>query len=297
MIALHTALLALSLLPAAAPARGAPVTAEATPATIDTMYWPSERQVAQRNNDNWAVLNVQGQFQGPADGIIVKVSVMPGGTGQPIGWVPLAALTIANGRFNGYMGLYGGGWYSLEFRATYQGRLGAPWTVDRVGAGEVFILAGQSNAANAGELDPTYQLEDRISSFDGNQWAAAKNPLPFAQGGGGSPWVYMSNLLVAVWDVPIGLCPVARAATSVSDWQPGHTVTFPGPGPIHLFVDLVGAINGLKPRGGVRAVLWFQGENDTTVTPIPTYQALLTNLIVQSRRATGVDVAWMIALV
>jgi hypothetical protein len=282
------ALAVLGLTAAAARAQGAP-------ATIDLMYWPAERQVAQRNNDNWAVLNVLGHLRGSADGVQVQVTVMPGGNGVPIGWVPLARFTLINGQFSGYMALRAGGWYSLEFRAVYQGRVGASWTVNRVGAGEVFILAGQSNAGNGGELDPNYQLDDRISSFDGGRWAAAANPLPFAQGGGGCPWVYMSNLLMDVWKVPIGLCPVACGNTSVTDWQPGHTVTFPGMGPYYLFGNLTRAILTLQPRGGVRAVLWFQGENDA-LTPLPTYQALLTNLIVQSRNVTGVNVAWMIAL-
>jgi hypothetical protein len=46
----------------------------------------------------------------------------------------------------------------------------------------------------------------------------------------------------------------------------------------------------------VRAVLWHQGEADH-FTPIPTYQALLTNLINQSRAVTGTQVPWVVALV
>jgi hypothetical protein len=266
-----------------------------TSATIDQIYLPSERQVAQRNNENWALLNVLGHLQGAAHGVQVRATVMPGGNGQPTGWVPLTGFALLNGQFSGSMILRAGGWYSLEFRAVYKGTVGPSWTVDRVGAGEVFILAGQSNACNGGELDPNYQLADRISSFNGTQWVAGANPLPFAQGDGGSPWVYMSNVLVNVWDVPIGLFSVACGNTSVTDWQPGHTVTFPVLGELRLFGNLTQAILELRPRGGVRAVLWIQGENDAH-TPLPTYQALLTNLVVQSRIATGVNVAWMIAL-
>jgi hypothetical protein len=43
-----------------------------------------------------------------------------------------------------------GGWYTLGVRATVTGRLVAEVLVERVGVGEVFVVAGQSNAANHG---------------------------------------------------------------------------------------------------------------------------------------------------
>ncbi|MFO0954082.1 MAG: hypothetical protein U0835_23595 [Isosphaeraceae bacterium] len=53
--------------------------------------------------------------------------------------------------------------------------------------GEVFITAGQSNAVNSAEIGPGRTVGDRIASFSGKEWAAARIPLPFAQGDGDAP--------------------------------------------------------------------------------------------------------------
>ncbi|MBV8607823.1 MAG: hypothetical protein JO034_10230 [Singulisphaera sp.] len=162
-----------------------------------------------------------------------------------------------------------------------------------MGVGEVFITAGQSNAANAGVLDPTYQVNDRISSFNGSQWAAGANPLPFAQGSGGNIWVYMANRLVRDWNVPIGIDPIAWGAVGVETWQPG--VMLPDTGGVENFARLTQAILSLQSRGGVRAVLWQQGEADRFTGPA-TYESLLSNVIETSRLVTGLNTAWVIAL-
>lgn len=52
----------------------------------------------------------------------------------------------------------------------------------------------------------------------------------------------------------------------------------------------------LVPLGGARAVLWHQGECDHR-TDSATYQTLLTNLIVESRRTTNVNIPWVVAMV
>jgi hypothetical protein len=96
-------------------------------------------------------------------------------------------------------------------------------TVDRVGVGEVFVVAGQSNSANHGEekLVPT---DDRVVTLapDG-VWRVAADPQPGASGDGGSFLPALGDRLEAEFDVPIGLVacgPMACINTrpAVSGW-------------------------------------------------------------------------------
>ena len=49
-------------------------------------------------------------------------------------------------------------------------------TVERVGVGEVFVIAGQSNSANYG--NPTLSAaDDRVSTFNLSNWRHADDPL------------------------------------------------------------------------------------------------------------------------
>ena len=68
----------------------------------------------------------------------------------PDRWQPL--YPAANRRdFGATLPTPAGGWYKLEVRALRDKKVVAETAVDHVGVGEVFVIAGQSNAANSGE--------------------------------------------------------------------------------------------------------------------------------------------------
>lgn len=246
---------------------------------------PADRQVIQRGADDAAMVQVRGQVRGAGGRVLIRVRLRDAAaSGRAVGWRMLDDRIDADGSFLGQVRLAAGGWYSLDICTISGTRVGPVVTVERVGVGEVFILSGQSNACNMGDLDPSYRVDDRVSAFGGVNWVPAANPLPFGQGNGGSPWVYMANRLVGALDVPIGLYPIAYGATSVQQWQPGTPI----------FNRLVAGLKAMRERGGLRAVLWHQGETDRGKGPA-LYGRLLTNLITQSRTASGVNIAWVIA--
>ena len=57
---------------------------------------------------------------------------------------------MKGGRFEASVEVAAGGWYRLDVRAASAGKAVAQATVERVGVGEVFVIAGQSNSANHG---------------------------------------------------------------------------------------------------------------------------------------------------
>ncbi len=124
----------------------------------------------------------------------------------------MKALLPACGLYSGTLsGIPAGGWYSLEVRAVTGGIPGDPATLDKIGVGDIFITAGQSNAASYGNPAATVDA-DRIcalTNITGSSptWVLASDPMPVAAGtlGGtrGSPWTRLGPMLTDLYDVPV----------------------------------------------------------------------------------------------
>lgn len=215
---------------------------------LDQLYFPTDRQVTQRNESGYGVTGVYGNIHGAATSVQFRAAVNPGGRGVSTGWLFIANFQRSGTTFTGQIKLAQGGWYTLESRAVYGSMPGTVSSVAHLGVGEVFILAGQSNAVSSGTLDPVYRVSDLVSSFSGTRWAAATNPLPFDVGDGGSPFTYMANGLVRALGIPIGLVPVAWPGTTIKEWQPEAA---PSWGRLERhFNDLVAALYAcLSPSG------------------------------------------------
>ena len=82
---------------------------------------------------------------------------------------------MKDGRFEAAIEVAAGGWYRLEVRATSGGKPVAQACVGHVGVGEVFVVAGQSNAANHGAEKQTTRT-GRVAAFDGTGGQPANDP-------------------------------------------------------------------------------------------------------------------------
>lgn len=272
---------------------------------------PQEYQVVQRDAKNVGTVRVQGTLGEPAkgaDGFEYRLGV----DGKPGEWRKLDA-TPKGGGFDTMVEVPAGGWYTLGVRATAKGRPVAEATVERVGVGEVFVVAGQSNSANHGAEKQTTKTK-RVSTFSGTGWQLAADPQPGASGGGGSFLPPFGDAIAEKFGVPVGLVACGVGATSVREWLP-KGATFPNPPTIEANVRKVGDIweskgdlyatfrertKALGPNG-FRAVLWHQGESDanqadtTRTLPGKLYREFLERLIRDSRKDIGWDAPWFVA--
>ena len=216
--------------------------------------------------------------------------------------------------------LPGGGWYRLSLRGRdAAGNVVAEGHVARFGVGEVFIVAGQSNAANHGAVClPT--KTGLVSSFDGQKWRLGNDPQPGASGSGGSFMPALADELSRRLAVPIGIVAIAQGATSVREWLPKGTpidqLTTTGAGVLpvangkwesngELFQRLTRRFAALGPYG-FRAVLWHQGESDAgqARSGYPAerqisgddYVRYMRALIEGSQHAAGWNVPWITAV-
>ncbi len=156
-----------------------------------------------------------------------------------------------------------GGWYRLVVRAlAADGGETASATIERVGVGEVFLIAGQSYAGN--HNDERLKLADpaeRVTAWDAatGTWRVAHDPQPTTTGEAGSVWPALGDLLLTAARTPIGFLNVSVGATPSRSWLPDA----------ELFPRIRMA---MKAAGQVRAVLWQQGESDVLEqTPTAVY--------------------------
>lgn len=255
---------------------------------------PRPRQIVQRSAENlgrFTVTGLTGSLTNLAR-IEARMLVMPGLTNNGVStdWVVIVD-AATNGAFTGTLpNIAAGGWFRLEVRAvdadTNELAVAA---VDRLGVGDIFLTAGQSNAGCFGSPQQV-PTDDRVSSFyvAPKTWVFARDGQPDNSGGmgaGGSPWPVLGSILVASNQVPVGFVCLAVGGSALASWLPGTT----------SFQNLSNVMR-LFGTNGLRAVLWHQGETDAAnLTTASNYTYMLSNVIVSSRTVAGWSVPWGIA--
>ena len=273
---------------------------------------PRDWQVFQRQSVTNGTVRLQG-IRAADTTVEWRVNgVSPRGA-LPSGWQTVAPVGVSN-QFIADVTMPAGGWYQLEVRARRKGEILGSTTIEHVGVGEVFAVAGQSNSANHGE-ERQITRTGRVSAFDGIRWQLANDPQPGACGNGGSFLPPLGDALVEQFNVPIGFVPMGVGATSVREWLPRGT-RFPNPPTITgnvaqlttgewesrgtLFTNFTTRLRSMGPHG-FRAVLWHQGESDanqrdpTRTLSGEDYRKYLEQLIQESRGVIGWDAPWFVA--
>ncbi|HLY59636.1 MAG TPA: sialate O-acetylesterase [Terriglobia bacterium] len=204
--------------------------------------------------------------------------------GKAVDWTKLR-VTRTGSRYDGIAELPAGGWYRIDVRVVEDNKVVAEASVEPIGVGEVFVIAGQSYAA--GYSDALTQIEDpqgRVVAYDVDKktWRVANDPQPNV-GPGGTVWPSMCNALLPVIQVPIGLINVAVDATSSRKWLPGGK----------LYEDFATAG---KTVGSFRFVLWQQGESDVLEkVPTDTYFNNLVRIRAGLLNEWAFEPPWLLA--
>lgn len=223
-----------------------------------SITYPVQRQVFQRNAQNTATVTVTGTYSQPVDTIWVRFTPVQTGQGSTkfLNWTLLKANPLG-GLFKGTVTLEAG-WYKMEVRGTLRETLvGGTTSLERVGVGEVFVIAGQSNAGGSGllEANETAASDDRVNcanfisptSYNPRGWSTPESPnnnIPFPysrydlaqfsivefsqlkktaaigpMGLGPSYWGKVGDALASKLNVPIMFFNTAWAGASVRVWR------------------------------------------------------------------------------
>jgi hypothetical protein len=275
------------------------------------IVWPVESAVVQRQSRAAGAIPVEVRASLPVAGVIEARVVLAADA-------PWQSLTRNGETFTGLLDAPAGGWHRLEVRSVVEGAVVVEEAaVEKVGVGEVFVVAGQSNSANHGE-ERLAPATGRVVTLDPEGvWRVAADPQPGASGDGGSFLPALGDRLEAEFDVPIGLVACGIGATSVREWLPpgsrfpapptltGHVRAVDGAGwesDGEAFAMLLRRMRQCGERG-FRALLWHQGESDANQADASRtltgdrYREYLTTVIQESRRRIGWEPPWFVAQV
>ncbi len=283
-----------------------------------TITFPVKRMVFQRNTGNSASVTVAGNYAQNADKVEARF-VARNGQGTTTNWTPIAA---GSGAFQGAIQV-AGGWYDVEVRSSAGGNVLSTSRLERVGVGEVFVIAGQSNGqGRPDQTDNPAPQDDRINvitNFSNNDSNSQDPGSPFpvfekmAQVMNYAPyginawhWGHLGDLLTARLNVPVLFINAAYSATGVYNWAEsaqGKPTVFPFAADVTMpagmpYANLRIALQYYGNLTGVRSVLWHQGEWDGLAgTSADKYYNELRTVIEKSRSDFSKNVSWMIARV
>ncbi|WP_353722422.1 hypothetical protein [Dyadobacter sp. 676] len=203
---------------------------------------PTFQAVYQRDIFGQRELTVSGTFTALMDKIEIRAVPVVQGQGVPAPWQDLQ-VAPKGGVFTGKITLYGG-WYTLEVRGIADGKVVGRDVLSRVGIGEVFLIAGQSNAQGLkGKPTPPGASDDRVLYVDnynndefGDYKDRLNDPVPptfskitsnlqtmSPRGQTAWCWGALGDLLVAKLNVPVLFINAAWEGTATQNWAESAT--------------------------------------------------------------------------
>jgi hypothetical protein len=281
---------------------------------------PSLQSVYQRDVAGQRQITVTGTFTVPMEKVEVRAVPVVQGQGVDVAWQDLE-VAPKGGVFSGNLTLFQG-WYTLEVRGVSDGKIVARDVLSRFGVGEVFLIAGQSNAQGLKEYPGPGANDDRViyvSNYENDELGMYKDlltdPVPpvFSKlttglktmsPRGQTPWCWgiLGDLLVAKLNVPVMFINTAWEGTAVENWarssQGLPTDSYYGYhyAPGMPYANLRIAARNYGNQYGVRAVLWMQGETDGAFgTTAAFYKSNMQQIINQLSSDTNKRITWVIA--
>lgn len=248
---------------------------------------PMTNQIRQRTAANTGSIEITGGYLGSPTAIEARWG---DGAWQVVDAAP------RDGAFRGVLANLPAGQRRLEVRFANQ------TTVDtareHVGIGDVYVVAGQSNASGAAWNNQTWSHATLFPGIYGNddQWHVLADPFDAAAGQvdtvssdgnivGGSVWPLVATRAMADLGVPVAFVPTSKRGSKISQWQRNVLSPFAR---TSLYGNMAAKIQAM---GGAKAVLFWQGESDAVDNvPGATYRSLLQRFAADVRTDFGLPV-------
>lgn len=159
-----------------------------------------------------------------------------------------------------------------------------------VGVGDLFIIAGQSNAAGYAKDVALDAPEMGVHLYrNRGKWDIASHPMNEAtfaadianaeRGNSGvSPFLAFGKKLKSITGYPVGLIQTSMGGLSIKKWDSDKA---------RMFMNM---LDKAKECGHIAGVLWYQGCSDTYVDNYLDYKEKYYSMINRYRSALGYDV-------
>jgi Carbohydrate esterase, sialic acid-specific acetylesterase len=152
----------------------------------------------------------------------------------------------------------------------------------------VFIMAGQSNMAGRGIVEPQDTVPNkRILAINKNgELIVAKEPLHFYEPnltGLDCGYSFGKTIIEKIPStISVLIIPTAVGGSSISQWLGDSLYKN-----IKLFSNYLAKVEIAKQYGIIKGILWHQGESDANPRGIPLYGERLSNLFTKFRLAVN----------
>jgi len=143
----------------------------------------------------------------------------------------------------------------------------------------LFIMAGQSNMAGRGFVEPQDTIPNRrILTIDqSGRWIYAKEPLHFYEPKMAGLDCGMSFSRTLIDSLPsgitVGIIPCAVGGSAIEQWL--NDETFRG---VKLLSNFEEKVKLIKSSGTIKGIIWHQGESNAKPELIPLYAGRLDSL-------------------
>lgn len=256
----------------------------------------AEGQVLQRLGSKGANVKITGTCPEPGTLTVTLASKK----GVLKGWKNRAVGRVAKEKFAVQLaGIPSGGPYRLELRCNK-----AAARVRQFFVGDIWLIAGQSNAQGVGNMSEAPKPHPLIRSFSmRREWMRATEPLHLpaespdtchnsgrqctpeqskkllcTQSKGVGPGLWFAHEMLRRSGVPQGLICTAHGGTSMTQWSPVRKME----GNTSLYGSLLDSTEATgQPVAGV---VWYQGESDANAQAAPHYTSRMRKLVAALRK-------------
>jgi hypothetical protein len=152
----------------------------------------------------------------------------------------------------------------------------------------LFILAGQSNMAGRGFVQPQDTISSaRVLTLDANnEWVYAKEPLHYYEPGrtGLDCGLSFGKELASLYGkkITIGLIPCAIGGSSIEQWLGDSTYRN-----VTLYSNLLKKARSAAAYGTIKGILWHQGETNASRNNYKNYKEKLEHFFTRARNDLG----------
>lgn len=151
----------------------------------------------------------------------------------------------------------------------------------------IFLMAGQSNMAGRGIVQPQDTIQDmHVLTLDkNNEWVYAKEPLHYYEPGrtGLDCGLSFGKKLAKLYgnNITVGLVPCAIGGSSIEQWL-GDSVYRN----VALYSNFLKKANIAKQYGTIKGLLWHQGESNSGNAYVR-YKEKMDTLFTRMRKDLG----------
>ncbi len=152
----------------------------------------------------------------------------------------------------------------------------------------VFLLAGQSNMAGRGFVEPQDTIPSKriLTINKNNELIYAKEPLHFYEPTATGLDVGLSFGEELIKNIPdsisVLLLPTAVGGSSITQWLNDENFRN-----VQLFSNFKEKLELGKSYGAIKGIIWHQGESDANKEDIENYEKRLSQLISKFRKNSG----------